>query len=260
MKITVITVTYNSARTVEDALQSVLRQSYRDYELWVIDGGSTDGTVAILERYEPLFEGRMHWLSEPDRGMYDAMNKGIRRATGEVIGILNSDDFFAAPTILERVAEGLVDESLSAVYGDVHYVDAQDQTKVVRHYSSRFVRPWMLRCGYMPAHPSFYCRKAVYERYGLYDASYPIAADFEWMLRVLLVHRIRTCYLPLDFVSMRVGGASSSGWRSHIQILRDHRRAYRQNGVYSNLLFEGLRYCFKVGELIYFKWWKRSRL
>lgn len=166
MKISIITATYNSAATVRDTFESVLRQTFTDYERVVVDGASKDGTLDIIREYEPKFGGRMQWKSEPDKGRYDAMNKGISRATGEVVGILNSDDFYTSADVLQTVANAFEQHSdTDAVYGDIHYVKQDDLTQRVRYYSSRnFRRSWM-RAGFMPAHPSFYCRKSVYDKF-----------------------------------------------------------------------------------------------
>lgn len=266
MTISIITATWNSASTVRDTFDSVLRQSYQDYEYIVVDGGSTDGTVDIIREYEPLFGGRMHWMSEPDEGIYDAMNKGIARATGDVVGILNSDDFFTSFSVLNTIANRFGKyPDIDAVYGDIHYVQRDDITRMVRYYSGRNFRRWWMRMGFMPAHPSFYCRKAVYEKFRLdarnidgfkgdtehayFDTTYSIAADFECLLRMIFVGRIRIHYIWMDFVTMRYGGASSSGTVSHKQINRDHLRAFRENGVYSNYMLISLRYCYKLVEL-----------
>lgn len=249
MKITIITATYNSAATLRDTFESVLRQTHRDIDYVVKDGASTDGTLDIIREYEPRFEGRMRWVSEADAGIYDAMNKGISMAHGEVVGILNSDDFFTADSIVEKVAATMEeDKDLDAVYGDVHYVHSDNLEKSVRYYSSHmFHRRWM-RLGFMPAHPSFYCRRAVYEQWGCFDTSYKVAADFENLLRLIFIHRIRTRYLPMDFVTMRTGGASSSGLRSHEQIMRDHLKALHKNDVWSCMPLLCLRYIYKVWE------------
>lgn len=249
MRISVITATYNSGRTISDTLESVLRQTYSDVELIVVDGASRDDTMDVVRRYEPRFGGRMHWTSEPDRGIYDAMNKGIARATGDVIGILNSDDFYTSDTVLERVAEAMAGGDVDAVYGDIHYVRDGDLRRCVRYYSSRPFRRWMMRLGFMPAHPSFYCRREVYERCGTFDTTYRVAADFENLLRLIYVNRIKTRYLPVDFVTMRTGGASTSGLSSHRQIMRDHLRALRSNGVWSCTPLLGLRYIYKIWEV-----------
>lgn len=249
MRISVITATYNSGRTIGDTLESVLRQTYSDVELIVVDGASRDDTMDVVRRYEPHFGGRLHWTSEPDRGIYDAMNKGIARATGDVIGILNSDDFYTSDTVLERVAEAMAGGDVDAVYGDIHYVRDGDLRRCVRYYSSRPFRRWMMRLGFMPAHPSFYCRREVYERCGTFDTTYRVAADFENLLRLIYVNRIKTRYLPVDFVTMRTGGASTSGLSSHRQIMRDHLRALRSNGVWSCTPLLGLRYIYKIWEV-----------
>lgn len=249
MRISVITATYNSGRTIGDTLESVLRQTYKDVELIVVDGASRDDTMDVVRRYEPRFGGRLHWTSEPDRGIYDAMNKGIARATGDVIGILNSDDFYTSDTVLERVAEAMAGGDVDAVYGDIHYVRDGDLRRCVRYYSSRPFRRWMMRLGFMPAHPSFYCRREVYERCGTFDTTYRVAADFENLLRLIYVNRIKTRYLPVDFVTMRTGGASTSGLSSHRQIMRDHLRALRSNGVWSCTPLLGLRYIYKIWEV-----------
>ena len=249
MKITIITATYNSGGTVRNTLESVLEQTYGDFEHLIVDGASKDNTLDIVKEYLPRYHGRLRYISEPDKGIYDAMNKGIAMATGDVVGILNSDDFYTANDVLEQVAKVLADESIDAAYGDVHYVDDDNLSKCVRYYSSHlFHRGWM-RFGFMPAHPSFYCRRSVYKRFGTFDLSYKVAADFENLLRLIFVHRIRTHYIPKDFVTMRTGGVSSSGLRSHRQIMHDHLRAMRQNGVCSNLLFLCLRYPYKILEI-----------
>lgn len=253
MKISVITATYNSGKTVRYTIDSVLRQSYKNVEYIIIDGNSTDETMDIVRDYEPQFGGRMRYVSEHDKGIYDAMNKGLAMATGDVIGILNSDDFYTSDDVLEQVAGALSDNDIDAVYGDVHYTLDECLDKCVRYYSSRpFRRSWM-RFGFMPAHPSFYCRRSVYEKYGAFDLSYKVAADFENLLRLIFVHRIRTRYIAKDFVTMRTGGASSSGLRSHKQIMHDHLKALKQNDVYSNLLFLGMRYPYKICEVIWTK-------
>lgn len=264
MKISIITVTYNSEKTISSTLESVLKQRYSDYEHIVVDGNSRDETVKIVRSYEPQYKGRLHWISEPDKGMYDAMNKGFAMATGDVIGILNSDDFYTDDDVLQCVSKVFAeDDELEAVYGDVHFVKAEDLGKCTRYYSSRmFSRKWM-RFGFMPAHPSFYCKKSAYEKAALpvdidgrkqfFDTDYKVAADFENLLRVIFVNRIKTKYLKKDFVTMRTGGASTSGLRSHRQIMKDHLKGLRKNQIYSNALMLGMRYPYKIIEIIYSK-------
>lgn len=250
MKISIITATYNSAKTVRDTFESVSKQTYKEIEYIVVDGASKDETVSIIKEYEPKFEGRMRWISEPDKGLYDAMNKGIAMATGDVVGILNSDDFYTSDDVLERIANEMQQDDVDAVYSDIHFVNDSDLTKCVRYYSSKGFRLWKMRLGFIPAHPSFYCKREVYEKYGTFDLDFKLAADFENLLRLLFIHRIKTRYIPMDSVTMRTGGASTSGVQSYKQGMQDHLKAYKKNGVYSNVIFEGIRYIWKGTDLI----------
>lgn len=254
MKISLITITYNSAKTLTDTIQSVLNQTYTNIEYIIVDGASKDNTVSIIKKHEPLFEGRIKWISEPDKGLYDAMSKGIRMATGDVVGILNSDDFFTSNDVLQKVAEGFEHESqLDAVYGDVHFVHPNNLNKCVRYYSSKIFKRKLMKLGFMPAHPSFYIRKECFDKYGLYKTDYKVAADFEFLLRVIYKAKIKTKYLPIDMVTMRTGGASTSGIESHKRIMKEHLRAFRENGIYTNELLLSLRYAYKVNELLWSK-------
>lgn len=249
-KISIVTATYNSGATIRDTLESVLRQTYPNVEHIVVDGGSNDCTMDVVREYEPRYGGRLRYVSEPDKGIYDAMNKGIAMATGDVVGLLNSDDFFTCDDVVSRIAATFEAADVDAVYGDIHYVHEGDLKKCTRYYSSKlFHRRW-LRFGFMPAHPSFYCHKRVYDQYGGFDLSFKIAADFDCVLRFIFVHRIKTKYIPMDFVTMRTGGASTSGISSHKQILRDHQRAFKKYGIFSNELLESLRYVYKVCEIV----------
>lgn len=252
MKISIITTTYNSGATLRDTIRSILSQTYQDIEYIVVDGASTDDTLTIIQEYEPQFDGRMRWVSEKDNGLYDAMNKGIRMATGDVVGILNSDDFFTSPDVLERVAGAFREESgPDAVYGDIHFVNPDNLNRCVRYYSSRLFRSWLMRMGFMPAHPSFYARRKVYIRYGLYKTHYKVCADYEWMLRTVFVGGIRTRYLGMDMVTMRMGGVSTHGVSVHWLIAKEHQLAHRENKVYTNHLMQSLRYLWKVCELLF---------
>lgn len=252
MKISIITATFNSEKTIQDAVESVLRQTYKDIEYLTIDGESKDNTIEIVKELEPRFEGRLRYISEPDKGIYDAMNKGIKIATGEVVGILNSDDFFTSDDVIAQVADAFAaDESLDAVYGDIHFVKDENLNKCTRYYSSKSFRPWLLRFGFMPAHPSFYCKKEVFEKYGLYDLQYRTSSDFEMMVRLLWKHKIKTKYLNMDFVTMRSGGESTAGLASKKKVNNDIARSLKAHGIYTNQAMQALRYVWRIGELIY---------
>lgn len=250
MKISIITATYNSGRTVRDTIESVLRQTYTDFEYIIKDGGSKDDTLEIVKEYAPQFGARLKMVSAPDQGIYDAMNIGLHMATGEVIGILNSDDFYTSDDALQTIAHAFAHYDIDATYGDIHFVNNNDLTKCVRYYSSAVFRRWMMRFGMMPAHPSFYCKRSVYEQLGAFDTSYRIAADFENLLRLIYVGNIKTKYISKDFVTMRTGGASTAGLSSRTQIMKDHLRALKANGIYSNVFLLGLRYFYKVYEVL----------
>lgn len=253
MKISVITATYNSGGTLRDTIKSVLSQDFTDWEHIIVDGGSTDDTLDIIRELEPDYKGRLKWISEPDQGIYDAMNKGIRMATGDVVGILNSDDMFSTAGVLSRVRDEFGKRRTDAIYGNIHFVSPDRLDHCVRYYSSRFFRRWMMVFGYQPAHPSFYCRRECYDRFGGFDISFRIAADFENMLRLIYIHHIHARYVPMDFVTMRLGGASTNGFASHKRIIKDHYRAYRKNGVKKGYCFDLMRYPLKIGEIMFSK-------
>ena len=248
MKISIITATYNSASTVKNTIESVLRQSYTDIEYIIVDGKSKDNTIDIVKSYEARFDGRLRWISEPDKGIYDAMNKGINLATGDVVGILNSDDFFTSDSIIQSVADALKDESLDSVFGDIHFVDDSDLTKSVRYYSSALFRTWKLRFGYMPAHPSFYARRKVFEQNGLYSLDYKIASDYDMMVRLFYKAGITYKYLPLDMVTMRTGGVSTASLKNRILITREDVKACRTYGMYTCLPMVCVKYLTKIFE------------
>ena len=251
MKLSLITVTYNSDKTLAYTFESVLSQSYSNVEYIIVDGASTDQTVDIIKKYEPRFNGTMKWVSEPDKGLYDAMNKGIRMATGDVVGILNSDDFFTTNDILQQVADAFeANKEIDAVYGDVHFVNPDNLEKCVRYYSSKVFRRSLMKIGLMPAHPSFYLKKERFEQFGYYKTDYKIAADFEFLLRVIYKGRILTKYMSIDMVAMRTGGASTSGFESRKRIMKEHLRGFRENGIYNNVFFLSLRYPYKIWELM----------
>ena len=260
MKISVITATWNSGKTIGDTLRSVLNQSYTNVEHIIKDGGSKDDTLAICNDYEKHFytnedKGRtIRILSDKDKGIYDAMNQGIKAATGDVIGILNSDDFYTSDDVLARVAEEFANNpKLEAVYGDIHFVKDENLKKCTRYFSSRYFRPWALRFGFMPAHPSFYVRREVYDKYGLYDLDFRTSSDFEMMVRLFVKEKIRSKYINKDFVTMRAGGESTAGLEAKRKVNRDIAGSLKKHGVYSNQFFQSLRYFWRIGEIVYTK-------
>ena len=257
MKVSVITVCFNAAKTLPTAIESALRQRDVDLEYIVVDGGSRDGTVELLKSYEPKFNGRMRWVSERDEGMYDAINKGIRMATGDIVGILNSDDVFATDTTLSEIAAAF-DDGVESVYADIRFVRSEmgqggacDLDKLramptMRYYSASRWRPWMHNWGFMPPHPSVYIRRETFARLSGYRLGYRISADFELMTRYLCKARIQYRYLPECVVTMRIGGMSTNGWRSTLLLNRENVRANRENGYFCCMPMMLPKYAFKV--------------
>lgn len=233
MKISVITVTWNSAATVADTLASVNAQTHPDVEQIIVDGGSTDATLAIVKA-EGKRVGTV--VSERDKGIYDAMNKGLKLARGDVIGLLNSDDFLASPEVLSTIAEAFADPAIDAVYGDLCYVRQHDTSQVVRYWRSGPFRPGAFARGWAPPHPTFYVRRELYERFGGFDLVYSLAADFELMVRFLEVHHVRVRYLPQVLVSMRMGGASNKSLRNVVRGNREIWRALHHHGLAGPML------------------------
>lgn len=246
--ISIITATFNSAKTLKDTIQSVLRQTNKDFEYLIIDGGSTDETIDIVKSYESEFSGRLKWVSEKDQGIYDAMNKGIKMASGDVVGILNSDDYFTSDDILQTVDNAFKSHEIDAIYGDIHFIRDGNPQKCVRYYSSRMFRPFWLRFGFMPAHPSFYCKREIFDKAGLYSFDYKIGADYEMMVRLFKRHKIKSLYANKDFVTMRTGGASNNNVRSRLTLIEEDVKACRVNGIYTNRFFIMLKFLYKIFE------------
>jgi glycosyltransferase len=228
LKISVITAVRNNRDTIAAALDSVLAQTHRDIELIVIDGASTDGTLNILARYAT----RLHVLvSENDHGIYDALNKGLMRATGEVIGFLHADDLLADNEVLQRIATVFADTGADGVYGDLVYVNQRQPERVVRYWRSREFFPKLLARGWMPPHPTLYLRRDIYHRFGLFDPGFRIAADYDFMLRILKVPQLKFVHIPAVLVKMRVGGASNRSVANLCRKSAEDLRALRRNGI-----------------------------
>ncbi|WP_250832601.1 glycosyltransferase family 2 protein [Marinobacter sediminum] len=244
----IVTVCFNSVSTIEDTLDSVQSQSHGDIEHIIVDGGSSDGTLDVLESRRPSL-GAL--ISEPDEGLYDAMNKGIRIATGDIIGILNSDDFFESDDVVATVVDVFRESSeCDLVFGDVVFVEAEDLSKVIRYYGARHFRPWKLRFGWMPPHPATFVRRRSYDLVGAYRVDMQISADFEMFVRWLMKSRLGWKHLDKVLVRMRSGGVSTSGVRSSITLNQEIVRACRENGIYTNLFMVLSKIPFKLFELL----------
>ena len=251
MKISLITATYNSAETLRDTLQSVLNQTFKDIDYIIVDGNSKDNTMDIVKEFESLFEGRLRWVSEPDKGIYDAMNKGVKMAQGDVVGILNSDDFFAANDILEKVNAAFTENpAIDGVYADVRYVEWNDTSKTVRMFSGKDFKREKLCWGKMPPHPSFYVKRECYDNFGLYSLNYPICADYDMFVKMIWIGNINTLYINDVFVNMRSGGTSSNGIKVHRKIMRERMRCVREHNMPSNFFMQTSRYFEKIFSLL----------
>ncbi|MFT0476046.1 glycosyltransferase family 2 protein [Pseudomonas antarctica] len=247
MKVSIITVCYNSAGTIRDTIESVFLQDHSNIEYILVDGGSKDGTQAIIESYGDRIS---RFVSEPDKGLYDAMNKGVALATGDVIGVLNSDDFYESATSVSSVVKAFKRRPESdAVFGDVVFVDAPNLQTVTRFYRGNRFAPWKMRFGWMPPHPATYIRKSAYQKVGSYSLKYTISADYEFFVRLFMVHRLKYSYLDKVLVRMRSGGASTAGLKSSLRLNMEIVDACRTNGVYTNLPMLLLKLPFKLYEL-----------
>lgn len=247
MRVSVITVSYNSAATIGETLASVAAQTWPDVEHIVIDGASTDGTLAVVER---LGAHVARVVSERDKGIYDAMNKGIGLATGEIICFLNADDRYASATVLETAAKAMLAGNLDAAFGDVAVFVAEDPRRFIRRYRSERFRPDRIAWGWMPAHPALFVRRRVFDRVGSFATDYRIAGDFHWISRAFLQGALEYRWLPEVMVHMRAGGVSTRGWRSTLLLNREMMRACRTNGISTNWLKLLSRYPAKLLEFV----------
>jgi glycosyltransferase len=227
MKISIVTATYNSSATIADTLESVKSQTFQDIEHIIVDGLSGDETLNIVSRYPHV----TNVISEMDKGIYDAMNKGILASTGDVVGILNSDDFYPNEEILSKVAAIFNEKDCDAVYGDLQYVDRTDVTKVTRNWKAGKYTKDLFKWGWMPPHPTFFVKRSVYEKFGLFNLNMKTAADYELMLRLIHRHNISIEYLPTVIVKMRVGGVSNKNFLNRINANKEDKEAWNVNGL-----------------------------
>jgi glycosyltransferase len=228
MKVTLITATYNSEKYLEECIKSVINQRYPHIEHIIIDGKSKDGTLAIIKKYESHIA---RWISETDRGMYDAINKGMEMATGDIIGILNSDDMLDSENVIEWIVNAFEEKKVDSIYGDLEYVDPVDTNKIYRIWKGKEYKRSLFKIGWMPAHPTFYFRAELFSKYGGYESHYYSAADYEFMARYLYKHRISSYYLPKLIVKMRRGGQSNSSWRQRFRANRRDYLAMKKNNI-----------------------------
>ncbi len=249
MKFSIITATFNSENTIRDTIESVKSQSFLDYEYLVIDGGSSDSTISIVKEYLPVFDGRLRYVSEADKGIYDAMNKGFMMARGDVLALINSDDFFYDDHALEKISNCFDNNhNIDAVYADLCYVSQYDKDKVIRKWVTGEQRPF--KRGWLPAHPTFYVKRSVYEKYGYFNLNYHLAADFELMLRFVERYHIRLAYLEEPLVRMRLGGATSKSIHNVIKQNKECMRAFKENGLPVSPLYPFFRFLPKIKQYL----------
>lgn len=250
MKLTLITACYNSVATLPTAIESVLAQKGVEVEYIVVDGGSKDGTVDVIKEYSTrsTCSTCFKYISEHDHGMYDAINKGIKMATGDIVGILNADDMFESPDTLAHIASAFAAD-VDAVYADIRFVK-DDLKTTSRYYSAKHWAPWMLQWGKMPPHPSVYIRRELFDKLGLYKLGYDIAADYELLIRYLRKAGVKTRYLHECVVRMRMGGKSTRGWQSFMTLNKEIVRGNRENGYICCFPMLLPKYMFKIFEFI----------
>lgn len=246
MKITILSVCFNSAATIRDTIDSVLNQDYPEIEYIIVDGGSTDGTMQIVSEYQNRIT---QIVNEPDQGIYDAMNKGINLATGDIIGILNSDDFYSSLDVISTIVSTFRQSNSDIVFGDLIYIAPSNTSRVLRAYNASSFRPWMLRFGWMPPHPATFIKRSIYKKFGQYSMGYKTAADYEFFVRLLLINKIKYFHLKKIIVHMRMGGVTSSGWRSYWTTSCEMVRALNENGIFSSVIIILMRLPIKFFEL-----------
>jgi glycosyltransferase len=237
MKITVVTAVLNNKVFFESCINSVLKQTYPDKESIIVDGGSIDGTVDIIKKYEDRITS---WISEPDNGIYDALNKGLKLSSGDIVGILNADDIYAHNKVLETVVSHMTENKVDSCYGNLLYVDRKNLHKTIRYWKSDIYKEGLFYKGWMPPHPTFFVKREMYEKYGYFNTDFKIAADYELMLRLIEKHKISTCYIPEVLVKMRMGGMSNRSLKNLFIKSSEDYKAWKINnlngGIYTILL------------------------
>ena len=243
--ISIITVCFNSERTIKKTIESVLNQEYNFFEYIIVDGNSSDSTLQIINDFN--LDKRISVISEPDNGIYDAINKGIKNANGEIIAILNSDDFYCNKIILSKIVEGFTEE-IDLVYSDICFINQKG--KISRYFSSKYFNKYFFYFGMMPPHPSIFVRRKIYEKFDLYKTDYQIAADFDFFLRVFLFSDFNAKYLPMISVIMNEGGASNGSLSRRVTLNNEILKSFKENGVKSNYAFIYLKYFIKIFQYI----------
>ena len=229
MKISLITPSYNSAETISDTIESVASQNYPDLEYIIIDGASTDKTKDIVSGYKDKLS--IKFVSEPDKGLYDAMNKGINLATGDVVGIINSDDFYADNNVLKEISNIFENNDVDVCYGDLVYIKDNLKNKIVRYWKAGEYKEWKLNYGWIPPHPTLFVRKNVYEKFGLFRSDLTMAADYEFMLRIFKKGKVKSKHIPKVLVTMRLGGISSKNIKNRISGVKELHKSWELNGM-----------------------------
>lgn len=228
MKVSIITITYNSQLTLIDTIDSVLKQTYKNIEYIIVDGASTDDTISIIKSYHGKIS---KFVSEKDSGLYDALNKGIDIATGDIVGILHSDDFYTNEFVIENIVKTIAENNADATYADLYYVDKSDTSKIFRKWKSGNYKHGMFLKGWMPPHPTFFVKREYYQRYGKFNLQLKSAADYELMLRFIHKHKIKLAYLPEFIIKMRIGGKSNVSFKNRIRANNEDKKAWKINGL-----------------------------
>lgn len=228
MKVSIITITYNSDATLKETMESVINQTYPNIEYIIVDGLSQDNTLSIVNNYKDKIS---KVVSEKDKGLYDALNKGINLATGDLVGILHSDDFYTHPQVIEHVVKALEENNADAVYADLYYVDRNDTSKIFRKWKSGHYKHGMFYKGWMPPHPTFFAKKSCYQKFGMFNLNFNSAADYELLLRLIHKHQIKLAYLPEFIIKMRVGGKSNQSFSNRLKANQEDRKAWKVNDL-----------------------------